>query len=367
MDELPRSYLRWVNQYRPGKPVDEIKRIYGLSDAVRLCSNENPWPLPEEVIQAILKASGEVQRYPDPEAYLLKRALSKHLGVSPAEVVVGGGTEGVLCTLFQALVEVGDRVVIPQPTYPVYALSVAAAGGECDFVPLLEDFSLPIDRVVSACGERTKAVVICNPNNPTGNILERQDLLNLAVRLEERKTLLVVDEAYAEYVSDPRYLCGVELFRQLSNVVILRTFSKIYGLAGLRIGYAIAPKPIAEAFGKVRRVFSVNAIGQAAAIAALGCQDHISSIRDRTILERDRMHRVLCNMGVRVHNTHANFLLISLTRANDIYEALLAKGVIVRNGEDLGLEGTIRVTVGLPEENDRFLKEFDRVLRRLGG
>ena len=366
MDEVPRRYLSSVEPYRPGKPMEEITRTYGLTEVVRLCSNENPWPLPQAVMEAIAAAKDGINRYPDPEAYNLKRAIARHLGVSPLEVAVGGGTEGVLCTLFQSILEEGDHIIVPSPTYPVYKLTASAAGGVCDPVPLLEDFSLPVDGVLQMCGPRTKAVVLCNPNNPTGNIVPGKDLLNLAVRLEERHVLLIVDEAYAEYVTDPRYVCGADLFRQASNVVILRTFSKIYGLAGLRIGYAIGPKVIIEAFGKVRRVFSVNSIGQRAALAALGCGDHVAKVRDMTIAERRRVHKALSGLGIRVHDTHANFLLLEVPRAEETYEGLLLNGVIVRLGEDLGLKGTLRVTIGLPEENDRFLSELDRVLRRIG-
>lgn len=365
MDHLVRKPLADLEPYKPGKPVGEVQREYGLREIVRLCSNENPWPLPEKVQEAIREASQEVRRYPDPAAYHLKRAIARHLGVSPLETMVGGGTEGLLYAFFQAMIDEGDEVVFPVPTYPIYRLAASAAGARCLTRPLREDFSVDLEGLVALCGERTKALVLCNPNNPTGVILPRADLLQLASQLEERQVLLVVDEAYAEYVHDPRYVSGVDLFRQLGNIVILRTFSKIYGLAGLRVGYAIAPKPVVEAFSKVRRVFGVNCIAQAAALAALQEQDYVQQVKERTLVEKERMVRSIAEMGVKVHLTQTNFVLLEVPSSDQVYDHLLRAGIIVRQGEDLALPGTLRVTVGLPEENDRFLKEFRKIHRRL--
>ncbi|WP_352426140.1 histidinol-phosphate transaminase [Aminomonas paucivorans] len=365
MEHLIRKPLAELEPYKPGKPVGEVQREYGLREIIRLCSNENPWPLPERVLQAIREAAGDIHRYPDPAAYHLRRAIARHLGVSPQETIVGGGTEGILYAFFQALIDEGDEVVYPVPTYPIYRLAACAAGARCVTHPLREDHTVDVDGLVALCGERTKALVLCNPNNPTGNILPRADLLQMASQLEEKQVLLVVDEAYAEYVTDPRYVSGVDLFRQLGNIVILRTFSKIYGLAGLRVGYAIAPKPVVEAFAKVRRVFGVNSIGQAAALAALEGQDFIAQVRERTLVEKEKMVRGITETGVKVFSTQTNFVLLELPNAPAVYENLLRAGIIVRLGEDLGMPGTLRVTVGLPEENDRFLKELRRALRRL--
>ncbi|QTX33590.1 histidinol-phosphate transaminase [Aminithiophilus ramosus] len=366
LDRLTRKSLVDLEAYRPGKPIGEVQRELGLDNVVRLSSNENPWPLPEPVREAVLNAALDVSRYPDPAAYHLKRAIARKWGVSPSEVMVGTGTEGVLYSLFQAIIDEGDEVVFPVPTYSLYRLSATAAGAVCIEVPLGEDLMPNIQGLADSCTTKTKAVVLCNPNNPTGLFVARDDLIKLSNQLESKQTLLIIDEAYAEYVSDPFYLNGVDLFRQLGTVVILRTFSKIYGLAGLRIGYAIAPKPIVDSYAKVRRVFSVTQAGLAAAVVALDQQDYILNIREKTISEREKTTKALKEMGVKVSQTHTNFMLIKIEKSDLICDALLKEGIIVRPGSDFGMSNHIRVTVGLKEENERFVATLRKVLRRLG-
>jgi histidinol-phosphate aminotransferase len=366
LERLVRKALTDVEPYRPGKPISDVQRELGLREIVRLCSNENPWPIPEAVSAAIQSAAKEVNRYPDPGAYYLKRALARKWGVSPSEIIVGAGTEGVVYALFQAIIDEGDHVVHCTPTYPLHILAAKAAGATCVAVPLTDTFTPTADMITAACSERTKVVIICNPNNPTGTIMSRSELLSLAAHLEGMQTLLVVDEAYAEYVIDPRYVSGVELFRQLGNIVILRTFSKIYGLAALRIGYGIAPKPVVESFSKVKRFFEVNKIAQHAAVAALEQTAYIEEIRDRTLMEREKMVSVLSDLGVKVYPTHTNFLLLRVEDADLVAEDLLREGIIVRPGSDMGMKGFLRVSIGLPEENERFAASLRKVMKRAG-
>ena len=364
LERLGRKALLEIEPYRPGKPISDVQRELGLKQVIRLSSNENPWPLPERVVKVIQAAVQDVGRYPDPGAYNLRRALAKRWGVAPTEVVVGAGTEGVLFSLFQAILDEGDEVVYCTPTYPLYRLAASAAGARCVEVPLGDALAPGADQLLGACTSRTKAVVLCNPNNPTGALVSRNELLALAGALEGRETLLVVDEAYAEYVTDPRYVSGVELFRQLGNVAILRTFSKIYGLASLRVGYAVVPKLVGESYAKVRRVFDVNRIGQEAAVAALEEQSFVEETRNRTIAERERVATELTTLGVNVVSTHTNFLLLLLPNADSMAENLLQDGIIVRPGRDLGMAGALRVSMGLPDENDRFVAALRKQLKR---
>lgn len=366
LEGLVRKALVDIDPYRPGKPVSDVQRELGLKKIVRLCSNENPWPIPEHVHEAINKAALDVARYPDPGAYYLRRSVARKWGVAPTEVIVGAGTEGILYALFQALIDEGDEVVFHSPTYPIYRLAARAAGASCVPVPMTEKINPSSPALLNACSEKTKIVIICNPNNPTGTIFTREDLLNLAGELEKRHILLVVDEAYAEYVADSRYASGVELFRQLGHVAILRTFSKIYGLASLRVGYAIAPKPVVESFAKVRRVFDVNSIAQAAAVASLEESSYAESIREKTILERERLLSELMDMGIKVFPTHTNFLLLEMEDADLVTEHLLHEGVIIRPGSDLGIPGYLRVSVGLPEDNESFILSLRKTMKRLG-
>ena len=367
-DHIVRKSLTDIEPYKPGKPISEVQRELGLQSAIRLCSNENPWPLPEKVVEAVRLASSETCRYPDPAAYRLKRAIAMRWGRSPAEVIVGGGTEGILYSLFQSIIDEGDEVAYATPTYPLYRLAAAAAGARRVEVPTDgTEGETGLERLIEACGPRTKALVICNPNNPTGSIMTRTDLTTLANSLNGRETLLILDEAYADYVEDPKYASGIDLFDQLGNIVMLRTFSKIYGLAALRVGYAIAPKPVVETYLKVRKVFEVNSIAQNAALAALSETNFIQEVRERTLAERERLNFALRDMGIRVHPTQTNFVVLHIQEARTVYENLLSEGIIVRLGDDLGYPGHLRVTVGLPEENDLFLQSLGKVLKRLAG
>jgi len=365
LKEIVRKGLNEVEKYRYGKPVAEVQRELGLERVIRLSSNENPWPLPESVYEALESSLKDVQRYPDPGASRLRRFIAGQWGVSPAEVILGSGTEGLLHNLLHTIIDPGDQIVFPVPTYPLYRLAGIAAAAECVPVETGPDGGWNVDELVAACTERTKAVIICNPNNPTGKMLPRNELIQLASALEGMGILLVVDEAYADYIDDPAYLSGIRLFHQIGRVVITRTFSKIYGLAALRVGYAISPKSIAEAYDKIHPVFEVSRIAQRAALAALGEAEYIRTIRLRTIEERDRLLKELLEIGVHVENTCANFVLVRHSAAERIYELLLREGVIVRRGSDLGLPGFLRVTVGTHEENDTFLEAMEKVLNKV--
>ena len=365
--KIVRKGLNDVEKYRYGKPIGELERELGFEQVVRLCSNENPWPLPESVKKAISSGLGDVQRYPDPGAFKLRRFIASQWGVSPAEVIVGAGTEGLMHNLLHTIIDPGDQIVFPVPTYPIYRLAGIAAAAECVPLETGPDGGWGVDELVTACSEKTKAVILCNPNNPTGKMLPRNDLIQLASALEGKGILLVVDEAYAEYIDDPAYLSGIGLFRQIGRVVITRTFSKIHGLASLRVGYAIAPKSIAESYDKIHPVFEVSGIAQRAALASLAEREYIESIRVKTIEERDRLVKELLKTGVHVENTCANFVLIRHRKAEMVYDLLLREGVIVRKGSDLGLPGFLRVSVGRPEENDRFLVSLEKVLNSVEG
>ncbi len=360
-----RNDLSGVEKYRYGKPVSELQRELGLEKVVRLSSNENPWPLPDPVNRAIKASLEKVNRYPDPQSHRLRRLLAQKWGVSTGEVIIGAGTEGILHSLFHSIIEPGDEIVCPVPSYPLYRVAAIASAGRFVEVPAREGGSWDIAEITGACTEKTKAVIISNPCNPLGSIMERERMITLANELDSRQVLLLVDEAYAEYVDDPNYLAGIDLFRNIGRIVITRTFSKIYGLAALRVGYAIAPKTIVEAYDKLHPVFEVSRVGQYAAHAALLETEYIKSIRLKTVSERSRIQKALSEMGVATQPTRTNFVLIKHPASEEIYERLLNEGVIVRKGSDLGLGGFLRVTVGLPEENELFLSSLKKVLNCL--
>jgi len=361
-----RNDLAGVDKYRYGKPVSELQRELGLERVVRLSSNENPWPLPGSVLNAIQTSLENLNRYPDPQSHRLRKLLAQKWGVSTGEVIIGAGTEGILHSLFHSIIEFGDEIVCPVPTYPLYRVAAVASGARFIEVPACEGGTLEIGNIIRACTERTKAVILSNPCNPLGTIMERERMLNLAHELDSRQVLLIVDEAYAEYVEDPGYLSGIDLFRDIGRIVITRTFSKIYGLASLRVGYAIAPKTVVEAYDKLHPVFEVSRVGQYAAHAALLETDFIRNIRLKTVSERTRLVRSLSETGIRTEPTRTNFILLKHRQSDEIYERLLHEGVIVRKASDLGLKGYLRVTVGLPEENEFFVSSLKKVLVQLG-
>jgi len=360
--KIVREDLNLVEKYRYGKPIQELQRELGFEKIVKLCSNESPWPLPDAVREAIVRGSKEVQRYPEPGSYFLRKIIASKWGVSPQEVIIGAGTEGILHSLFHAIINPGEEIVLPTPTYPLYKLAAIAASAKCIEINAKDEDYWTVEDLISNCSEKTKALIICNPNNPTGKMIPRSELIKLAVELESRRVLLIVDEAYAEYVDDPAYLAGVELFRQVGRVVVIRTFSKIYGLAALRVAYAIAPKVVVDAYDKTHPVFEVNSIAQRAATAALAEEDHVRDVRIKTIVERKKLLDSLRELGMYTISSCANFLLVKHTRSDLIFELLLKEGVIVRKGSDLGLPGHLRVSVGLPEENEKFLASLKKVL-----
>lgn len=366
LNNIIRNGLAGIEKYKYGKPVSELQRELGLDRVIRLSSNENPWPLPESVMKAIRASLDKINYYPDPQSYRLRRLLAEKWGVSTGEVIIGAGTEGILHSLFHATIDPGDEVVCPVPAYPLYRVAAIASAAAFVEVPIDEGTTWEIGRILDYCTEKTKAVIISNPCNPTGQILERDRMLTLAHELDARQILLVVDEAYAEYVEDPNYLAGIELFRDIGRIVITRTFSKIYGLAALRVGYAIAPKTIVDAYDKLHPVFEVSRVGQYAAHAALLESSFIRDVRLETIAERNRVVRSLADMSVSVENTRTNFVLIKHKKCSEIFQKLLEEGVIVRKGSDLGLDGYLRVTVGLPEQNEFFLSSLKKVLKQVG-
>jgi histidinol-phosphate aminotransferase len=321
---------------------------------VKLASNEGPFPPFPAAIEAIQRATRELNRYPDGGAYALRSAISEHHGVGMDEVIVGGGADGVIDLLSQATLEAGDEIVCGWPSFPSYVLDALKLGAVPRKVPLREH-TYDLDAMLAEIGPRTKLVYLCHPNNPTGTANGRDELLAFVERLPEH-VLTIVDQAYFEYVDDPEYVDGVaELFKQGRRVVVLRTFSKIYGLAGLRVGYGIAPADVVKATSKVRRAFDVDAIAQAAARASIGDEDELA--RRRAL---NREGRAALGETLRAHGLEpvgpalGNFLYVEVGDGAAMFDRLLRQGVIVRPLAGFGAPESIRVTVGTPEENDFF-------------
>jgi len=358
---LFRSCIDGLVPYEPGKPVEAVQRELGLDRVVKLASNEGPFPPFPAALEAIERVSLELNRYPDGGVWALRTELAERNGVAFEELVVGAGADGIIDLLAQATLDPGDEVVCGWPSFPSYVLTAAKLGAEARRVPH-RDHTYDLDGLLAAIGPRTKLVYVCHPNNPTGTACGGGDLLAFLDRLPEH-VLCILDQAYFEYIDDPDYVDGLELFREGRRLVVLRTFSKIYGLAGLRVGWAAAPADVVTATSKVRRAFDVDAIAQAAALASLDDPQEIARRRELNATGRDRLAEILRGHGVEpVGPARGNFLFADVGGGRELFERLLREGVIVRPLDGFGAPEAIRVTVGTPEENEIFATALGHVL-----
>ena len=348
--------------YEPGKPVEEVQRELGLERVVKLASNEGPFPPFPAALEAMERAAHGLNRYPDGGAFALRAALAARHGVRYEEIVVGGGADGVIDLLSQATLDPADEIVCGWPSVPSYVLDALKLGATPVKVPL-RAHTYDLAALLAAITPRTKLVYVCHPNNPTGTGNPRAELLSFFDRVPEH-VLVVLDQAYFEYIDDAEYADGVaELFAQGRRVVVLRTFSKIYGLAGERVGYGVAPEDVVAATSKVRRAFDVTATAQAAAIASIGDEEELARRRAANAQGRAQLERTLRAHGLEpVGPALGNFLYVEVGDGRALYEQLLREGVIVRPLAGFGAPEAIRVSVGTKEENAFFAAALGHVL-----
>jgi histidinol-phosphate aminotransferase len=347
--------------YEPGKPVEEVQRELGLEHVVKLASNEGPFPPFPAALEAMERAVLELNRYPDGGAWTLRTSLAERNGVAFDELIVGAGADGIIDLLAQATLDPGDDIVCGWPSFPSYVLTAAKLAAEPRRVPL-RDHTYDLEGLLAAIGSRTKLVYVCHPNNPTGTANGRQELLAFLDRLPDH-VLCVLDQAYFEYIDDADYVDGLELFREGRRIVVVRTFSKIYGLAGLRVGWAVAPADVVTATSKVRRAFDVAATAQAAALASLDDPQEIARRRELNAAGRSRLAEILRGHGLEpVEPARGNFLFADVGGGRELFERLLHEGVIIRPLDGFGAPEAIRVTVGTPEENEAFAVALGHVL-----
>ena len=359
---LFRDAIRDLVPYEPGKPVEEVQRELGLEQVVKLASNEGPFPPFPAALEAIERAAQGLNRYPDGGVYALRSALAEKHGVGLEQVVVAAGADGVIDLLSQATLDPGDDVVCGWPSFASYVLYAAKLGAESRKVPLV-DQTYDLDGLLAAIGPRTKLVYVCHPNNPTGTGNGRAELARFLDDVPEH-VLVVLDQAYFEYIDDPDYADGiVEHFKNGRRIVVLRTFSKIYGLAGLRVGYGIAPADVVVATSKVRRAFDVTATAQAAALASLADDAEIARRRAANAVGRAQLEGILREHGLEPAGPAlGNFLYTEVGDGRAVFEQLLRQGVIVRPLAGFGAPGAIRITVGTAEENAVFAEALGHVL-----
>ena len=357
-----RPALAGLVPYEPGKPVEEVQRELGLARVVKLASNEGQFgPFPAAV-EALERGIGELNRYPDGGAYRLVTRLAERHGVEPANVAVAAGADAVVNYLSLAVLDPGDEVVCGWPSFPSYVLDALKMGATPVRVPLA-DHRYDVEAILAAVTERTKIAYLCNPNNPTGTMIPRADVETFLERVPAR-VLTVLDEAYFEYVDGPDYPDGIEEHVKAGrNVLVLRTFSKIYGLAGLRVGYGVGPREVVDAVKKVRNAFDVTQPAQDAAVASLDDPDEVARRRRLNAEARTRLVEACEELGLAVATPAvANFVYAEVGEdSRPVFEVLLREGVIVRPLGPFGAPGAIRVTVGTLEETEFFAEAFRRV------
>lgn len=356
-----RQAIADIVPYEPGKPIEEVHRELGLEQVVKLASNESPFPPFPAALEAIERTSRDLNRYPDGGAYRLRTALAELHGVAFEEIVVAGGADAVIDLLSQAMLDEGDEVVCGWPSFLSYANYALKLGAVPVKVPL-RDHVHDLDAMLEAVGPRTKLVYLCHPNNPTGTMNGRAETLAFLDALPEH-VLCVLDQAYFEFVVDDDYADGIaEAFRAGRRVLVLRTFSKIHGLAGLRIGYGVGPADVVTATSKVRRAFDMGSMAQEAALASLDDPRELARRQELNRQGRDRLDEILRAHGFDPPQSFANFLYFEVDEPRALFERLLREGVIVRPLDGFGASAAIRVSVGSPEENEFFAAALARVL-----
>jgi len=358
---LVRDGIEDLVPYPPGKPIEELERELGISGSIKLASNENPLGPSPKAVEAIKEKLHTINRYPDGSGFYLKAKLAEKFGLPQEQIILGNGSNELIELSVRTFLNPGEEAIQPFPTFLVYEKIVRAAGGTMVSVPL-EGFNLDLDRIREAIGQKTKLLFIANPNNPTGLALTRAELENFLQDLP-RDLLIILDEAYIEFVTDENVGSGIELLDRHPHLLVIRTFSKLYGLAGLRIGYGFSSPEIIDYLNRVRQPFNANALAQAGALAALDDQDFVQETLNLVQAGLRQLARGLDELGLKYFPTQTNFFLIKTPIPGKvIYERMLRRGVIVRAMDSFGLPDHIRINVGLPQENDRFLNTLKEIV-----
>jgi histidinol-phosphate aminotransferase len=362
----PQRGLDAIQPYVPGKPIEEVQREYGLTDVIKLASNENPLGASPKVLAALQAALTEINYYPDAQCYYLREALGKRLGLPADHIAIGNGADGLIREACVAHLEDGDEVIVSRSSFPVYDISTVVMRGRLIKTPLKND-GLDLQAMAAASTPHTKIIFVCNPNNPTGTVVTAAEVEAFVADVPDH-VLVVMDEAYYEFVDSgvtyPDSLRYVRAGRQ--NMLVLRTFSKVYGMAGLRLGYGIACPDVMAALAKVRESFPVNRLAQAAGLAAMDDAEFLQRTVEMNRTGRLYLYRELERLGLRCVRSHTNFVLVEVgPRAGQVFQELLRRGVIVRPGNGYDLPNFLRITVGHPEQNARLVEALESVLHTL--
>ncbi len=361
MKKLVPDCIKKAKLYPPGTPLDEVKRKLGITDIVKLNSNENclgPSPL---AVKAMCDSAGQVNLYPDNSAYYLKQKLAEKYAVLPEQIILGNGSNELVQFILMTFLLPEEEIITCTPTFLLYRIMGSVLGGRVKEVSL-KNFCFDLYAVLAEITNNTKLVFISNPNNPTGTIFNADYFENFMAAVPE-DVIVVMDEAYYEYVTDSDCPDSIGYIKDSKNIIVLRTFSKAYGLAGLRVGYAIAPENLIDQMEKVREPFNANSLAQKAALAALDDIDHLRRTTGNNVSGLSYMYEQLKRLDLEFIPSQANFIAVKLgPDAGKICERLMKEGVLVRDMESFNMGEYIRVSIGLPSENERFIKGLENIL-----
>ena len=353
-----------IKPYVPGKPIEDVKREYGLDDVIKLASNENPYGVSPKALTAMEAALCRLNKYPDGAGYTFRAALAAHFHVDMDQVAIGNGADDLIQELSMAYLEDGDEVVVSRSSFPMYDIYASAMRARLVKTPLMDDLGIDLEAMADAITDRTKLVYVCNPNNPTGKIVSADDVDAFIQRVPEN-VLVVLDEAYFEMVDSADYPESLRYVREgRTNVFVMRTFSKVYGLAGIRVGYGFAHPDIISTMLRIKPPFNVNVLAQAAGIAALTDTEFVTKSVEGNKVGRQYLARGFNRLNLSHAESHTNFVLVNIgPSAPAVQQQLLERGIIVRPCVNYDLPEYLRVSIGTMDQNKRFIQELEAILR----
>jgi histidinol-phosphate aminotransferase len=363
MELIPKSNLAAIATYKPGRPIEEVARELGLTgDIIKLASNENPIGPSPMAVQAVIKALSDSQLYPDDNCYYLKQELAQRLEISPEELVVGNGSVEILPWITLAYINPEENAVVSAGAFIWFKIAVGQSGGHLIEVPM-RDGTHDLEAMADAVNDKTKVVFVANPNNPTGTIVSADEVDRFMSRVPPH-VLVVMDEAYYEYIKADNYPKSFKYFREGRNIIILRTFSKIYGLAGIRLGHGITQKTIAQNLMKMRISFNANRLAQVAGLAAIDDIQHVHDSIETNEAGKAFLYKEYDRLGLRYYPTFANFIFVDFDQdSRVIFEGLQRRGVIARTIKEYGFPNALRITIGTPDQNRRLIRAIEEVLQ----
>lgn len=361
IEKLVRKNILKINPYQPGKPISEVKRQYDIKKVIKLASNENPLGPSPKAVSAIMKNLDNLNLYPDGGCFYVKEKLADRLKIAADNIIFGNGSNEIIELLLKAFLNEGEEVVMNRPDFLIYKLASLQENGVPIEIPL-KNFTCDLEAIKKKITPKTKIIFIANPNNPVGTYVSREPLENFLESLPQT-LIIVLDEAYFEFAEEKDYPNALDYINKFDNLVVLRTFSKAYGLAGLRVGYAVSNSFIIDCLNRTRQPFNVNYLAQVAALAALSDKDFLKKTLTTVREQKKYLYSKFQKMNLKFIKSATNFVLFNSGKeGKDIFCKLLKQGVIVREMKAYGLDKWIRVTVGKPSENQKFIKALKKVL-----